>query len=143
MNMGPAAATALPVLWQALGHSDHQTRVDAVGALVQIAPRSVASIITEVVRRDAVAALGAGMALRHNPQAGEAVPGLVALLQSGDIGEREMAAYALENVGSRAGDAVPALVAALRDPDPKVRRRAEAALRAIGTPEALRSLGQR
>jgi HEAT repeat protein len=78
-----------------------------------------------------VQARGAFGLSRHGPAAAEAVPDLVAKLQSPSALVRQTAALALGAVGPGAA-AVPALAAALADPEWEVRRQAAVALGGIG-----------
>ena len=80
----------------------------------------------------------AGLLLgRMGPEAKEAVPALLELLQDESIQNRRLAAWTLGSIGQGAVEAIPALRAALRDADEGVRKMACEALDKInpsGTP---------
>jgi HEAT repeat protein len=76
------------------------------------------------------------------PEAADAAPVLIAVLQDSLALNRYLAAEALRAVGPTAEKAVPALIAALHDTDPIVTESAAEALEAIGTPPALKALEQ-
>lgn len=71
------------------------------------------------------------------PEAADAAPVLISVLQDSLALNRYLAAEALRAIGPAAEEAVPGLIAALRDPDPIVGESAGEALESIGTPEAL------
>jgi HEAT repeat protein len=80
----------------------------------------------------------AGLLLgRMGPEASEAVPTLLELLQDASIQNRRLAAWTLGNIGQGAVEAIPALLVALRDSNDGVRKMACEALEKIspsGTP---------
>jgi len=80
----------------------------------------------------------AGLLLgRMGPEAREAVPTLLELLQDESIQNRRLAAWTLGNIGQGAVEAIPALLVALRDTSEGVRKMAREALDKIspsGTP---------
>jgi hypothetical protein len=80
-------------------------------------------------------AAGPARAIRSRPEA-EAVPALVALLETKARPAPERAAAAVQLGRMAPGRADGALVAALGDPDPQVARRAAEALGRVGGPEA-------
>lgn len=135
-NMGPAASAAAPALERSLDEASPEQRVWAAGALAGVAPGRVPAAIARTAERDPAVAVGLGMALRYNPGARDAVPGLADLLRDDRPRVREFAAAALAEVGAPAGPAAPALAAAAGDRDERVKRQAERALRAIGVPPA-------
>ena len=80
----------------------------------------------------------AGLLLgRMGPEAREAVPTLLELLQDESIQNRRLAAWTLGSIGQGAVEAIPALLVALRDTSEGVRKMACEALEKInpsGTP---------
>jgi HEAT repeat protein len=82
--------------------------------------------------------INAGLLLgRMGPEAREAVPTLLELLQDESIQNRRLAAWTLGNIGQGAVEAIPALLVALRDTSEGVRKMAREALDKIspsGTP---------
>ena len=85
-RIGPPA---VPMLVQALQHSDPEVRLQAVRVLI-----------------------------RMGPDAKEAVPALVPLLDDPDERIRKAAARSLGRIGPEAGDAVPALMRSLLQAEP-------------------------
>jgi HEAT repeat protein len=96
----------------------------------------------ELIRRlksaSDVKRLHAGLLLgRMGPEAREAVPTLLELLQDESIQNRRLAAWTLGYIGQGAVEAIPALLVALRDSNEGVRTMAREALDKIspfGTP---------
>lgn len=80
---------------------------------------------------------------RIGPAATEAVPVLVAELESPDEGRRWRAARTLGRIGPGAADAVPSLIASLDDPNEGVRLRIVRALGRIGPDERSEAALQR
>lgn len=74
------------------------------------------------------------------PEAADAAPVLISVLQDSLALNRYLAAEALRSIGPAAEEAVPGLIAALHDPDPIVGESAAEALEAIGTPDALHAV---
>jgi HEAT repeat protein len=64
-------------------------------------------------------------------EARTAVPGLIALLGSSDVGSRNSACLGLAGIGPAARDALQTLRRALSDPSPDVRQFAQRAIDAI------------
>jgi HEAT repeat protein len=76
--------------------------------------------------------IDAGLLLgRMGPQAREAVPTLLQLLQDESIQNRSLAAWTLGNMGQGAVEAIPALLVAVRDSNKVVRQMAREALEKI------------
>ena len=65
------------------------------------------------------------------PEAREAVPTLLELLQDESVQNRKLAAWTLGSIGQGAVEAVPALLVALRDSDEGVRTMVREALEKI------------
>ena len=71
----------------------------------------------------------AGLLLgRMGPEAREAVPTLLELLQGESVHNRKLAAWTLGYIGQAAVEAIPALLVALRDSNEGVRKMARDAL---------------
>lgn len=87
------------------------------------------------VRDSAAEALG-----EIGPEAKDAIPTIIDLLQDGRVYVRESAANALGEIGPYANEAVPALITALGDEDSWVRVYAAEALGKIGVKEAVPAL---
>src|SRR5581483_2236281 len=98
-----------PALERSLDEASPEQRVWAAGALAGVAPGRVPAAIARTAERDPAVAVGLGMALRYNPGARDAVPGLADLLRDDRPRVREFAAAALAEVGAPAGPAAPAL----------------------------------
>ena len=74
----------------------------------------------------------AGLLLgRMGPEAREAVPTLLELLQDASVQNRKLAAWTLGYIGQAAVEAIPALLVALRDSNEGVRKMACEALEKI------------
>jgi HEAT repeat protein len=74
----------------------------------------------------------AGLLLgRMGPEAREAVPTLLELLQDESVQNRKLAAWTLGSIGQVAVEAIPALLVAVRDTDEGVRKFAREALENI------------
>ena len=85
--------------------------------------------LQELIRRlkspHDVKRLHAGLLLgRMGPEAREAVPTLLELLQDASIQNRRLAAWTLGNIGQGAVEAIPALLVTIRDADEGVRKMA-------------------
>ena len=92
--------------------------------------------LQELIRRlkspHDVRRIDAGLLLgRMGPQAREAVPTLLQLLQDESIQNRSLAAWTLGNMGQGAVEAIPALLVAVRDSNKVVRQMAREALEKI------------
>jgi HEAT repeat protein len=89
-------------------------------------------LIRRLKARDFLVRLHAGLALCGlGPEAREAVPAVIELLQADGVSDRKMAAWTLGYIGRGVGEAGPALRKALQDADPGVRARAAEALEKI------------
>ena len=74
----------------------------------------------------------AGLLLgRMGPEAREAVPTLLELLQNESIQNRRLAAWTLGNIGQGAVEAIPALLVTVRDSNEGVKQMAREALEKI------------
>ena len=76
--------------------------------------------------------INAGLLLgRMGPEAREAVPTLLKLLQNESIQNRRLAAWTLGNMGQGAVEAIPALLVTVRDSNEGVKQMAREALEKI------------
>jgi hypothetical protein len=142
-GFGKAAEEAVPVL-EALLEEDTHVRANAAIAIWQITRRKglLAPIVLEGLHGDGNLAGKAAECLREmGPAAGEVVPALVALLNSGQDGwRRAQAAVALGGMGLEAVQAIPSLIEAAKDPDEEVRGGAYWALRELRALDRLAEL---
>jgi HEAT repeat protein len=89
-------------------------------------------LIRRLKARDFLVRLHAGLALCSlGPEAREAVPAVIELLQSETVSDRKMAAWTLGYIGREVAEALLALRQALHDVDLGVRARAAEALQKI------------
>ena len=93
--------------------------------------------LQKLIRRlrspDDVKRIHAGLLLgRMGPEAREAVPSLLELLQDASVRNRKLAAWTLGSIGRGAVEAVPALLVAVQDTNEEVRKMAREALEQIG-----------
>ena len=127
----------IPMLEPALRSDDVYVRAFAawrLGNFREEARDAVPALAAALERPRTYAVVSAALA-RVGSAATEAVPALVADLQSDDAGRRWRAARTLGRIGPGAAAAVPDLATALEDPNEGVRFRAARALGRIG-PEA-------
>ncbi|MHC4789551.1 MAG: HEAT repeat domain-containing protein [Planctomycetota bacterium] len=129
-GIGPAAAPAIPILVQGL----KEDSISFPSGLAGIGKAAVPAL-REVLGKstDQEELVNATLALKWmGPDAEEAVPELVAALDSGSEYLRRDAAEALGGIGPSATAAVPALVGMVEERDEYVRREVATALWAIG-----------
>jgi len=133
--LGCCGSRAVPVLGQALGHTDAELRSAAAWALGEVGPEAAAAVPALIdalddadvdVRRNTILALGK---IRSDTK--ETVSALVEMLDDSDSSARPLAALALGLIGPEAKEAVPALEKLLKDEDESVRQAAAAALKKI------------
>jgi HEAT repeat protein len=133
MEIGPAAAEAVPALIIALGDKERAVREGATKALAQIGSAAVPALITALGDKECAVRQGAANALGQlGPAAAETVPALITALGDPDAESREKAAWVLKQIGPAAAKAVPALITALGDDDKDVRWYAGTALGRTG-----------
>ncbi|AGA92417.1 HEAT repeat-containing protein (plasmid) [Thioflavicoccus mobilis 8321] len=132
IELGNAAAEAIPALITALRDEEETVRASAADALGEIGLPAVPALITALrdeeweVRERAAEALE-----KIGPAASQAIPALITALRDEEDTVRASAADALGEIGL---PAVPALITALRDEEGEVRAFATRALGEIGTP---------
>jgi HEAT repeat protein len=89
-------------------------------------------LIRRLKSPDDVKRIHAGLLLgRVGPEAREAVPTLLELLQDASVQNRKLAAWTLGSIGQGAVEAIPALLVAVQDTNQGVRQMAREALEKI------------
>jgi HEAT repeat protein len=138
--LGDAAATALPVLTEALSDPDKFVRWGAARALKAFPPAKAIGAVPGLARLVCDPDLSVRMAAAETlelfgPLAKDAVPALAQAIVTGDAEPRVAAMVALAATGpENAKAAVPQLVDALTHPDARVRKAAAETLGKIGPP---------
>jgi HEAT repeat protein len=141
-SFGEEAASAVPVLVQALDDPDASTQVAAARTLGQIGAAALPGLLEALrkpekfVRREAIWAL-----VRMGSAAKKAVPALAEALRDSDLRVRLGAAQALGAIGPDASAAIRSLIECLKDSNLIFCRLAAQALTRLG-PEALPALRQ-
>jgi HEAT repeat protein len=150
--IGPEAGEAVPDLIQLLQRGDSDDRSDAAVALDRIvagSPYGLPAAVTrdlvppliELLRGEDAGVWGPAARIlgKIGPEARQAVPALIELLQRGDRDARD-AAWALGGIGPEARAAVPALIELLQRGDRDARKDAAVALGRIGGQVAVAAL---
>lgn len=132
VEMGPAAAEAVPALIKLLGDRDCPVGT-VVHALSAIGPAAVPELCKALMKKDPLQREFAADALSQiGPEASQAVPLLLNLLKDERPGVQAWAAIALGKI-ARKPEAIPLLIETLAHSDTEYRRRAAEALGVIGS----------
>jgi len=140
-NLGPDARPQIPPLVGRLADPNLFVRWAASRALGRIngdpLPGEIEALARLVTDCDLSVRLSAASTLESfGPQAGAAVPDLVAAVNSGDAEFRVAVLQALGAIRKDGPRAVPAMARELKNPDRRVRRAAALAIRAYGADAA-------
>jgi HEAT repeat protein len=139
-SFGAEAASAVPVLVNALDDADVNTQVAAARTLGQIGVAALPGLLEalrkpeRLVRREATWAL-----VRMGSAGKKTVPALAEALKDSDLRVRLGAAQALGAIGPKASAAIPSLIECLKDSNLIFCRLAAQALTRLG-PEAVSAL---
>ena len=127
------AASAIPILIEALAHKNSAVRREAATALSAIGSPAVPALTTALGSEDGQVRYYASVALGEmGREAAPAVPALAKNLSHENLWARHGAARALGEIGPMAAPAIPALVDSLSSPDHAFSGHATEALGHIG-----------